>query len=201
MAKHQPAEVRREQIFQAALEVCAAQGYRETRILDIAERAALSKGSIYHHFRSKDDLFLALLERTVGELRQMLTVAERAESTIEALRETFGAMISMLQSNPELMHAVLEFYNLSVRKAEFKECFRGYYESLIQAFAAVIRRGIERGEIDPDIDPERAAAVLCMGGDGLATVVSVLGRDDDIDLGILREFMFLFLRSLTRRQP
>lgn len=58
-----PADVRIHQILDAALQAFAAEGFAATRIDDIAQQAGLSKGGIYTHFKSKDDIFEALLTR------------------------------------------------------------------------------------------------------------------------------------------
>ncbi len=74
-----PANADRErQIFAAASELVVHYGYDKTTIDDIAREAGVSKGAIYLHFKSKDDLFEALLRR---ELR---TYAERWLELIEA---------------------------------------------------------------------------------------------------------------------
>ena len=49
-------------LLNAALHVIRAKGYTATRIEDICEAAALTKGSFFHHFKSKDDLGLAAAE-------------------------------------------------------------------------------------------------------------------------------------------
>jgi AcrR family transcriptional regulator len=60
-----PAEVRSAQILDAALQAFSEHGYAATRIDDIAAVAGLSKGGIYTHFKSKDEIFEALLERSL----------------------------------------------------------------------------------------------------------------------------------------
>ncbi len=65
-ARHRlPADTRIHQILDAALEAFATDGYAATRIDDIARRAGLSKGGIYTHFKSKEDIFEALLTRAL----------------------------------------------------------------------------------------------------------------------------------------
>lgn len=63
-----PADVRINQILDAALQAFAAEGFASTRIDDIAKLAGLSKGGIYTHFKSKDEIFEALLQRSLTPL-------------------------------------------------------------------------------------------------------------------------------------
>lgn len=58
-----PAGVRAQQILDAALREFSQHGFAVTRIDDIARRAGLSKGGVYAHFDSKEQIFEALLER------------------------------------------------------------------------------------------------------------------------------------------
>src|SRR3954449_4193797 len=55
----------REALLEAALQVFAERGYRDSSVDDIAERAGYSKGAMYWHFSSKDDLFFALIEERI----------------------------------------------------------------------------------------------------------------------------------------
>lgn len=61
-----PATVRATQILDAALRVFAEKGIAASRIDDIAAVAGLSKGGIYAHFKSKEEIFEALLTRATS---------------------------------------------------------------------------------------------------------------------------------------
>ena len=58
-------DVRREQILSAALVEFASRGFATALMEDIARRAGLSKGGLYAHFKSKDEVFEALLRRSL----------------------------------------------------------------------------------------------------------------------------------------
>ena len=53
----------REQILNAALELFSTQGYRATSVRDIAARAEVSTGNVYHHFADKEAIFHTLLNQ------------------------------------------------------------------------------------------------------------------------------------------
>lgn len=57
-------EIRREEILEAALEEFSRQGYSGTKISDIVKRAKISQGLIYHYYKSKDELYLAVIEKS-----------------------------------------------------------------------------------------------------------------------------------------
>src|SRR5713101_5035960 len=68
LKKEQGAKTR-EQCLQVAIRLFAERGYQRTTMDDVAEAAGVTKGAVYWHFPSKDDLLLALLKQ-LKELRQ-----------------------------------------------------------------------------------------------------------------------------------
>lgn len=71
--KQQERQARRRRIQRAAREVFAEKGYAKTSIEQVARRATLSVGAIYLYFRSKEDLYISLLEETLEQFDQELT--------------------------------------------------------------------------------------------------------------------------------
>jgi AcrR family transcriptional regulator len=62
----------RARILQAARRAFSEKGYAATRLDDLAAELGLTKGALYHHFRSKRELLLALLEASQAEARRAL---------------------------------------------------------------------------------------------------------------------------------
>ena len=58
MKQTQKSKETKEKIFQAAKEIIQKSGYENLSIKNICEKAGVSNGSFYHHFKTKDDLFL-----------------------------------------------------------------------------------------------------------------------------------------------
>src|ERR1700744_6396307 len=87
----EPARTRREEsaeaTYEALLDSAAAcfleNGFVATSLDAVAKRARLTKGAIYHHFASKRDLFMAVLERQ--EKRSAQTVTQAGASAPDAL--------------------------------------------------------------------------------------------------------------------
>ena len=63
MGKHESAAHRQDQILAAALACFARRGYFETRMDDIVRESGLSKGALYHHFASKEAVFMGLFRQ------------------------------------------------------------------------------------------------------------------------------------------
>ena len=79
--RHAPRAVRRAQILDAAQRCFARCGYHRATMDDLADAAGLSKGSLYWHFHSKEQLLLALFDRTMerilGAMRPERAQADR----------------------------------------------------------------------------------------------------------------------------
>jgi AcrR family transcriptional regulator len=136
------------EILDAALDLFVEKGFAATRLEDVAQRAGVSKGTVYLYFDSKEDLFKAVIRsgmvRAIEEAERR--VAAYPGSAADLLRELYTAWWqniggTKLAGIPKLM--ISEAQN-------FPELARFYYEEVIQRgsqlFARTVERGIERGE-------------------------------------------------------
>jgi AcrR family transcriptional regulator len=99
--KAQERQARRRRIQEAARAVFSERGYAGASIELIARAAQLSVGAIYLYFRSKEDLYVSLIEDTLtvfdvemGQLRESADVANR-------LRETWSILVRWAEKDPE----------------------------------------------------------------------------------------------------
>jgi AcrR family transcriptional regulator len=80
-------ETTRRQLLAVARELFAAQGYSATPIDNVVERAGVTKGALYHHFRTKRDLFRAVFEDIERELVEAVVIAaDGAPDPLEGMR-------------------------------------------------------------------------------------------------------------------
>src|SRR3954471_16563167 len=161
----------RERVIAAALEQVAEGGYAAARVQAVAGRAGLAVGTIYRHFPSKSDLFAEVFRRaSQRELDVLVEVsaddgrpaAERVAAAVEAVsrRARAGPVLAYAQI-AEPVDPAVESERLRLR--------RGYRD----AFAAVLRDGVEAGELRAH-DTETMAAAL-VGGLGEALVGPLSG--------------------------
>lgn len=180
-ARHESPEIRRQQFFQAALEVCAEKGFHGTRMDDIAARAGLSKGSLYHHFESKEQLFLELVDAIFEEMEQLLSREMReGVSAAETLLHLYDYFVGHFTAEPKTMSGLIEFVVLAVRKEEFGERLRERYAVAVGKTAELLTYGKERGEFAAELDAEQAARIVALGGDGLAMMYHAVGWDEQM---------------------
>lgn len=162
-------EARPAELTAAALDVFVDKGYAATRLEDVAERAGVSKGTLYLYFESKEALFKAVVrEGLLPALAEgEAVVASFTGGSDDLLREVMGGMWRLIGSQriggiPKLVIA---------EARNFPEIAAFYHQEVILRGTALIRsviaRGIARGEfraVDPDVAIHivLAPVLLCM---------------------------------------
>lgn len=125
---------RNDALLDAAAELFATQGFRETTMRDIAKAAGMLPGSIYYHYGSKDDLLLAVyetgVERIIEEFRRaVFLVDEPWEQLGVAISAHIGA-ITRQTPHMRVINRVLPEHvgkhaaSLSRLRRRYEECFR-----------------------------------------------------------------------------
>jgi AcrR family transcriptional regulator len=103
-------------LLDAAAEVFAARGLREASVDEVAERAGYSKGAVYWHFESKDELFLALLEERIDQpTREMIELLESAPPEHDMGPEASLRFTRLLRTQRDLLLLEHEYWSQAVR--------------------------------------------------------------------------------------
>jgi AcrR family transcriptional regulator len=99
--------VRLQRILDTAACLFAERRYHEVRMDDIAARAGVSKGAVYHHFKDKDDLYLALIQQGINrlfdEVRERITGLKDPEEKVRAYVEE---MVRFHNSHPSCLDLI-----------------------------------------------------------------------------------------------
>jgi len=144
-------------ILKATREILARDGVHGLTVEGVAERSGVAKTTIYRRWRSKKDLALAALLEVI---REEPAPAHRPGSTRAALTAYLGQLIKNI--NSRLYGRILR--GLISELAIDPELARGFREQVlarrIEASRVLLRRGIERGELRPDLDLEVAVDLL-----------------------------------------
>lgn len=88
-------------ILEAALDLFSRFGFRGTTLDQIAARAQMSKPNLLYYFKSKDDIYEAVLEKTLAEWLAPLTGLDPKGEPIEELRRYVAAKIALSERNPK----------------------------------------------------------------------------------------------------
>jgi AcrR family transcriptional regulator len=139
-----------DRLLSAAEQLFGEHSYRRTSVADICAQAGIATGSFYAHFRSKSDIFAAVVRRINADLRAAMAVAiqQAPDGQRAHERASFRAFFDMLSKRP--------WIDRIVRESEFVDpgLFREYYERLARGYARGVRRAQLTGEVDAEYDPE-----------------------------------------------
>lgn len=141
------------QILQAALELFAEHGYEGVSVHAIAERAAVSKANVFHHFASKEALYLAVLRGAGLEWGDEIgTLLDTPRPFAEQLRAFVGVILRQLFDKPAqsrlVLREVLENGELHGKQLT-EEAFARNFEVEMSLF----RRGQAEGALRSGVDP------------------------------------------------
>jgi AcrR family transcriptional regulator len=157
----QRSEETRRKITRAALQRFSQYGYNAASVADICADAGISKGAFYHHFASKQALFLDLLEAWLAELDVQFTTAAHGASTISQ------GMIAMASLTGPVFEAAdgrlpmfLEFWNQALRDPDVWKASIQPYHRYQKRFAERIEQGISNGELQPARSESVARALI-----------------------------------------
>ena len=169
-------------ILAAAMDEFAQYGYAGGRVDRIAERAEINKRLIYYYFGNKDDLFLAVLERTYADIRaaeQALHLDEM--DPVEAVRQLVSFTWHYYLDHPEFI-ALLNSENLH-QAVHLKQSSRiqEMNSPLVAMLAQVLERGREQAIFRDGIDPIQLyisiASICYFYLSNNPTLSAIFGRD------------------------
>lgn len=167
------AEKTRSRILSNALTLFVKKGYENTTFIDIAEKLNMTKGAVYWHFKSKNELLGALLEEALNRFSR--TLSER----MEGREPTFVAVTDMLVEMAERIVAEKkrrEFFmlmqvGLKWTKADLAELAKKLIAQRIggpyEAVAESVREDIAAGRIQSGVEADEVASSVMAVWDGI----------------------------------
>lgn len=192
-----PREDKRLAIMQAAERLFTSRRFHEVTTDDVAREAKVGKGTIYRYFQDKDDLFFAtahagfeelceLVRRKVPETapfgRQLLEAGMQISEFFRHRRQLF----SMMQS---------EEGRLAMLEGKLRQRWLEKRKLLIESLAAIMRKGIQEGEVRQDLSPEVLASFLL----GMLRTSARDLRDAPEEMRRLEVVVDLFRRGADRK--
>jgi AcrR family transcriptional regulator len=145
-----PAEITR-----AALATFAEKGYEGTRVSDVARRAGISKGLLYRYFRTKEELFKAVIRSVVSP--RIEAVRRDIETTPLGAEEFLrGPFLEFARQVPKSPARVLVRLMIA-EGSRHPELAAWYWENVVAHGVAAIRRLIERGVAAGEFRPSALA--------------------------------------------
>lgn len=139
----------REAIIEAAARVFQTKGYHAASVQDIADAVGILKGSLYHHFESKEELLYLIVKEPRARLYK--TVADIVADDAPAGQKLRRAILAHLEAFDQ--HYPHLFVYLRERE-EMTRRFRGAPKEYERYWQQILREGVKSGEFRADLDVE-----------------------------------------------
>lgn len=146
MVPRKPREERINEITQAAIEVFLEKGYKNTTMDDIAHKAGVSKGGLYHYFPSKDMVLIFANEKISDKVQEIMTSASESTSVKEGILHYIENYIRYWLEHPKETAFLFLSIAKMLEKPELLKYYQQYTTDYMAFFEGAFTRGIHRGE-------------------------------------------------------
>ena len=191
----QRSEETRARILEAAVKQFAINGYNTTSVDSICEQAGVSKGAFYHHFKTKQDVFLALLDGWLQSFDQAIEASKDrpVPETFHLMTEYFPYIFESASDNLPMF---LEFLQQASRDETIWQASIAPYRRYHKHFASLIKKGIAEGSF-VEVNPDLAARLIVSAAMGLLlqSLLDPKGAKWD---KVARETVQLMMTSLVK---
>ncbi len=172
-------EKRRSQILEAALAVFTRTGMGHARMEDIALEAALSKGTLYLYFESKDALIVQLVEQIFNDYMQAIEQITAGDGPVAARLCTLAdALLAHAATFTESYPVMYEIFAWALREPTVHSIVEGYYQTSREILTSLIHEGIRCGEFRP-VDPEEIVLQILALHEGVLQLQAFFGETTD----------------------
>jgi AcrR family transcriptional regulator len=191
----QRSEETRARILEAAVKQFSVHGYNQASVDNICEQAGVSKGAFYHHFQTKQDVFLALLDGWLQTFDQAIEASKDrpVPETFQMMTEYFPYIFESASDNLPMF---LEFLLQASREEKVWQASIAPYRRYHKHFASLIKKGIAEGSF-VEVDPNLAARLIISAAMGLL-LQSLLDPQGAKWEKVARETVDLMMKSLVK---
>jgi TetR/AcrR family fatty acid metabolism transcriptional regulator len=152
-----------DKMLDAAARLFGSQRFHEVRIEDIAGEAGVGKGTIYRYFADKEELYMALLERSAKQFQECIqSLIAQEESPVAKLRAIVAGILEFFDGQPHLLDLIQRAEVMRGPDFPWQQTRSVMYKLVTDVF----EEGKERGEFVIS-DPDTAALLMLAGMRGV----------------------------------
>jgi AcrR family transcriptional regulator len=196
MNMQQRSEETQAQIIKSAIKLFSAHGYTAASVDMICKHAGISKGAFYHHFESKQALFLALLDGWLTTIDSSIE-ASREKTVPETFLQITEAYPYIIKTASQGLPMFLEFWLQASRDEKIWQASITPYRRYHKYFTALIKKGVEEGSF-VEVDPEIASRLIVSTAMGLL-LQSLLDPEGAKWEKVAKESSDMLVNSLLRK--
>jgi AcrR family transcriptional regulator len=176
----------REKIIHESLRLFSLKGFLSTSINDIMKEAGTSKGGLYNHFKSKDDIFLAVLSEARRIWRQRnLDGLDKIEKPVEKIIRLLENYKNRYLKDMNTFPGGCVFVTLSVELDDQRPNFAKELNEGFKRLKAMIKKyldqGKQSGEIRTEVETEAVTEMIFSGMIGASVIYGTEKSSESID--------------------
>lgn len=177
MTKKESKDKRMAEIIQAAVDEFLEKGYESASMEGIAKRAGISKGGLYYHFKSKDEILLLANQKLYQPIAEMRLEAGKKPNACHALSWYMKNYVDYWRAHKkEVIFASLSMAKMLELPA-LEKMYENYTEGYLSFFKNLYDRGVAEGEFRPHSTYESAMISMT----ALDGIVMYLVMDQKLD--------------------
>ncbi|AWW27221.1 TetR/AcrR family transcriptional regulator [Acetobacterium carbinolicum] len=193
MSKWETKEKRIDDIVNSAVEIFLEKGYEGASMEAIAKRAQISKGGLYHHFSSKDEILYFANEKLNEPIYEYVRIAAENPDAVEGIRFYIQSYVSYWLTHKK----ELTFFFLTMVKAlsspEMWQVYEDYYDNMTNFIKTLYDRSVSSGQFSKH-NTRASAITLVSALDGVLSSL-VMSKNTNSDT-IIEDFEDRFITSV-----
>jgi TetR/AcrR family transcriptional repressor of nem operon len=185
----------RQQLLDQGVAMLLRQGYHDLGLTAVLEATNVPKGSFYHHFKSKEDFALQVVDRYMDEVHAGLEhfLADESVAPLQRVRNFFEATATKYRGEGYLGCFLGGLgQELSGTSEVFRRKVEQCFAEIARRLASCLKEAVRRGDLPAGSDPQKMAELLVNCWEG-AALRSRLRRDP----GPLREMLDFYFKNST----
>lgn len=196
-------EEKKMKIVEAAMSVFMEKGLQKTRMEDISQECNIAKGSLYHYFKTKDELILGVFQGCNSQMDGEIEAAlEGIEDPLEQIYATLDAIAdSSLAKSPNYLRMTFELWTEVMQKSDLEkqtiQGFQEFFDQFQNFLIDLLEKSIQEKQLkmhDTKLSSRTMMAIL----DGTFYHCVALGVQAELKQR-LRDSIHFFLDQLTQK--
>ena len=165
---------KKEVILRAAMWLFSEKGFKDTSMIELSKMTGAAEGTIFYHFKNKEDLFLSTLESVKNEIIDQFENYFRETMFETGLHMIEGAILFYLNLAGAMGDQFLllhrhDAYEIAKANSTCREHLEAVYNCLLDIFERAIVRGQQDGSIR-SVSPRKTALIIFSMVDGLVRI-------------------------------
>ncbi|MDC9621565.1 TetR/AcrR family transcriptional regulator [Xenorhabdus bovienii] len=156
---------KRKQIIDAAISCFIEKGFHATSTAEICKAAGMSPGNLFHYYPTKNAIIEAIAEEDSHDYNEILHTNDDESSVMATIEKMMTSLIH-LYNQPDYARLSIEIIAEASRNPTINKIFIENEKKVRERLALLIRKGIETGEIDKQINAEQTASWLMITAGG-----------------------------------